>query len=94
MQPINLIDISIKTVMETIAGSPILSVVLLLFAGFGVLVIIHHFHAPPRFDPLRHMERPPIDQQPQRPLPPADDFADWATGRQREQQHRGIPWEG
>lgn len=93
MQPISLIDVSLKTVMETIAGSPIMSIFLLLLAGFGVVVIIHHFRQPARFDALRHMERPPIDHQPAPSLPSADAFADWSTGRERQPEHRGIPWQ-
>ena len=93
MQPINLLDASVKTVMETIAGSPIMSLCLLLFAGFGVLVLVHHFRQQPRLDPTLHMERPPIEHQPQRPLPSAEAFADWATGRERQPEHRGIPWQ-
>jgi hypothetical protein len=93
MQPINIFDVSIRTVMDTIALSPIMSIFFLLFAGFGVMVIIHHFRRPPRFDPMLHMERPPIDHRPERPLPSADAFADWATGKERQPEHRGIPWQ-
>ena len=92
MQPINILDVSVRTMMDTIAASPIMSFCLLLFAGFGVMVLVHHFRQPPRFDPTMHMERPPIEHQPQRALPSADAFADWATGRERQPEHRGIPW--
>lgn len=93
MQPTNILDVSIRTVMDTITGSPIMSLCLLLFAGFGFVVLLQHFRQPPRFDPLMHMERPPIEHQPQRPLPPPEAFADWATGRERQPEHRGIPWQ-
>jgi hypothetical protein len=93
MQTTNLLDTSIQTMVGTLMASPIMAFCLLLFAGFGVVVLIQHFRAGPRFDPRLHMERPPIDHQPQRPLPAADAFADWATGRERQPERRGIPWQ-
>lgn len=92
MPPLNILDVSVQTVVATIGASPIMSLFLLVFAGFGVAVLIHHYRQPPRFDPLRHMERPPIEHQPERPMPSADAFADWATNPERQPQHRGIPW--
>lgn len=93
MQPTNILDVSVKTVMDTIAGSPIMSFCLLLFAGFGVMVLLQHFRQPLRLDPTLHMERPPVEHQPQRALPSADAFADWATSRERQPERRGIPWQ-
>jgi hypothetical protein len=93
MQTTSLLDTSLKTVADTIAGSPVMSLCILVFAGFGVIVLIQHFRAVPRFDPRLHMERAPIEQQSQRPLPSADAFADWATSRERQPERRGLPWQ-
>ena len=94
MQQISAPEAIVQAMVQTIGNSPILSLFLLLLAVLGFCAFAQHLNRP-RFDPRLYMARPPIDHQPQRPLPSADEFANWATGNQREKQpaHRGIPWD-
>jgi hypothetical protein len=90
MQPANVLDTSVQTIVATIGASPIMSFCLLLLAGLGAAVLIHHFRQPPRFDPTRHLERPPIEQKPARSLPPASAYVEWE--RQQDKEKDGVPW--
>ena len=90
MQTPNLIDTMFQTVQATISESPAMFVILLIFGGIGLTGLIHELRKPPRFDPMRHMERPPIEGRPNRSLPPASAYIDWE--RQQDKEKDGLPW--
>lgn len=70
-------------------GSDASILVVLVFGGLGFLILVNHLKHPP-FDVTRHLERPPLENKPARPLPPARDYVQWE--KQQDADKEGVPW--
>lgn len=86
----NLISAGVQTVGHTIGSSESMTLIVVLAAVIGFLVLIRHLRQPPRFDPTRHLERPPVEHQVTRPLPPASEYVKWEQGQDAEKDD--VPW--
>ena len=90
-QTVNIVDLIVQTIGQTIFSSITLTLLIIGFGTVGFFILIQKLREPPRFDALRHLERPPvIDHQPTRSLPPASDYVKWERDKDKEKED--VPW--
>jgi hypothetical protein len=90
METPNLLDVTIATIGRTIGDSPAITLIVIIGLVIAFFIIRNQLAAPPRLDLTRHMERPPIEHQPPRSLPPGEKYVEWEAGKDKEKD--AVPW--
>lgn len=88
---VSLIDKSAMTVVTTLGGGAITSLLVIALIGYAVLRLIESNRG--QFNPYLHMPHPPdIEHRPQQGLPPPSQaYADWSAEKDKTKDH--APWD-